>query len=781
MFLSAKGFSGNRAAVMTLAFLAFGFSLVQAQNQNKAAQKADKLFQYQNYGEAIKLYDEALSEGAASPDIYYRLGKSYFESAEINDKVRSIEYLEKALQLSISPVPRDFYLNLGDAYHLNEQPEQALTAYNKHLSQGGLNESEKLAAAQRLEKAKNAHRMMREAKDIRITRLNTNINSAYTEYNPVVSADESVLAYTALRPNDGRRNTMDKFVEEILISRNETGNWSDPVAVPVATQSNYGTAGLSADGQEMLIFIGDRRTGSLYTISREQGGWTRPVSIGAINSKNLESTASLTPDGKTIYFASNRPGGYGGLDIYKATKKSDGTWSNIKNLGPTVNTKADEEAPFIHPNGTMLFFTSDGHDGMGGFDIFKCVQEGQDWSVPVNMGYPVNTSANDSYFTLIADGSRGYFSSDRKGGAGGQDIYMMDMPDDFETIPLTMIKGRILESATERPLPTKIYVIDNSTNQKLDFVYHPNKETGDYLIILPPSKSYDMIIESDGFLPYTLNIDVPNQTYFYELYQKIHLSTIKHFDVVVGQEVEVKNAFYNTQAAQVADLRKEHEATLVQQDSIDVYELMGDLIEAGDQHAIDYVVELIMAKNPIDAVNFDDNNNERLQAAKRVYFYDESDESKFEKKNVGNDVIFSLPTFNVTQAAEEQRNGQMATRGSYEKSLLGTTLKVFFDADASELSKNYQPKLDEILKILKDNPALGVEISGYASAEGDEEYNKKLSNQRAISVLDYINHRGIVRRRIIAKGFGASAAGGASKEESRRVEVRIVDLEKSAS
>lgn len=189
------------------------------------------------------------------------------------------------------------------------------------------------------------------------------------------------------------------------------------------------------------------------------------------------------------------------------------------------------------------FFTSDGHITMGGRDIFKSTLVGNAWSSPESMGYPVNTTANDNYFTLLADGTRAYFSSDRKGGMGAQDIYYIDMPKESANIPLTMIKGKILDADSGKPIPTKIYLIDNDTDKKLDFVYSPDPETGAYLVILPPAKNYDMVIESEGFLPYTLNVNVPNQTYFYELFQQIKLKTIKQFDVVVGQEVLVKMPF----------------------------------------------------------------------------------------------------------------------------------------------------------------------------------------------------------------------------------------------
>jgi len=741
-------------------------------NVSKASKKADKLFEVKSYDDALPLYLDLEKTGAEVENLSYKIAKCLIESDEMNDRVKAIQYFESIDVAALEQLPRNYFLDIGNAYKYNNQLEQALVYYNKQLAEVKDNRYAKVEIEKIIAQTMNAYNIMRIPKNVVIERLGRNINSEYTEYNPVVSADEGVMAFTALRPINS--NTGEKISEEIHISYNETGSWSIPAKVDVQTQFNYGTAGISADGQEMLVFIGDQSSGSLFRIEKEDGGWTRPVPIG-VQSKYMESTASLTPDSKTIYFASNRPGGYGGMDIYKAKRNDDGTWTRPENLGPVINTRANEDAPFIHPNNELLFFTTDGHEGMGGNDIYKSELKDGEWTEPKNMGYPINTTADDNYFTLIADGTRGYFSSNRVGGLGGQDIYVMDMPEDYETIPLTMIKGRILDAETKQPLVTKIYMIDTETKEKIDYVYHPNKKTGDYLVILPPNKSYDMIIESDGFLPYTLNIDVPNQTEFYELYQKIYLKTIKHFDVVVGQEVQVKNAFYYTHDESRQSIRKEHEAALIQYDSIDAYELMGDLIEAGDQAAIDYLIELLMIDNPIDEVNFED-DNEKLQSAKRTYYYDESDESKFERKEVDGETIYSLPTMFVTIEAERQKQSAKLTSADYNVHLLNKVLKVYFDAGESALDMKYENDLDQILKELKSHPYFGVEISGYASSEGDEDFNKKLSNQRAISVLDYINHRGVVRRRIIAKGFGSRASTGMSKEESRRVEVRLVDL-----
>jgi outer membrane protein OmpA-like peptidoglycan-associated protein len=348
------------------------------------------------------------------------------------------------------------------------------------------------------------------------------------------------------------------------------------------------------------------------------------------------------------------------------------------------------------------------------------------------------------------------------------------MPEGASSIPLTMIKGRILNMETGKPIPTKIYLIDNETNKKLDFVYDPDPETGNYLIILPPAKNYDMVIESEGFLPYTLNINVPNQDYFYELYQQINLKTIKQFDVVVGQEVQVKNAFYDANQDVKADLRKTHEAKLVQSGNVDIYDMMLDLVAAGDQEGIDYVLDLIHMSNTIDNISFDDANS-KIEVANRQYYYDESDESKFEKKKLDDKTILSLPTFMVTEEATKQKN-QTKKTSSYDKAALTKMAKVYFDAGKSDLKNQYNTSLDDILKVVKQYPDLGIEISGFASAEGTEEQNRELSNKRAIEVLNDLNHRGVVRRRIVAKGYGASQSENISKEEGRRVEVRVVDL-----
>lgn len=743
---------------------------VEAQDAKAQRYRADRLFEIKNYAAASEIYEALIDGGERDVDLLYKAGASLVESREIQKQLKALPYLEFAYQNKDEKLPREIDLYLGIAYHKSAQLNKALEHFNAYKKQLGASDNEALKNLERhFTHAQNALAEITQEKSYKIYRLEMPINSEYTEYNPVVMADESMMAYTALRPDPRRPR---ELVENIFISYKNNGKWSEPKPLDIQTRSNIGTAGLSPDGRQMIIFISTgNNTGSLYTIDKVGDKWSNPSPLGNnINSGYLETTASITPDGKTIYFASNRRGGMGGMDLYKVEKQPNGSWGPAQNLGPEVNTADNEDAPFIHPNGKILFFTSDGVGSMGGKDIFKTELVNGKWSKPENMGYPVNTVADDSYFTLTADGTKGFFSSDRPGGLGGQDIYAFDMPAQEGNIPLTLIKGRILAGEDPVPVPTKIKVVDNTNGQTLDYVYNPDEETGNYLIIIPPGKNYDMIIEATGFLPYTININIPEQDYFYELYQQINLSPITQFERVVGQKVSVTNAFYDTKQENGITPRQANESMLLKNDSIDVYTMMEDIIAASDAEALDYLLELMYLTNPIDDVNF---KKEDAEAVESVYYFEENDKTKLEAKIIDSDTIYTLPTIFVAEEVAKQKELKNKQK-SYDATVLNKVFKFYFDVDKSDVDPKYFNSLDEVLKLLNEHEDLGIEISGFASADGNEEYNRKISNERAIAVLSYFNERGVSRRRIIAKGFGATAQSG-SKEEGRRVEVKIVD------
>ena len=748
-----------------------------AQDPSQLIYRGDQLLRLKNYRGALENYQKALEAGGEGPHLNYGLGAAYANLPNVNDQIKAVPYLEFAYENRDGEVPPDVLYYLGRTYHLTNKIPQAITAYESYKEVG--KDPALLGSIDRqLEICNNALEILAKPKEIEVYRFGDNVNGPYTEYNPVISADESMMAFTALRSPSGRGDDLE---EDIYISFQTNGSWSEPSKLNLRTsrQYNMGTAGLSADGQQMLIFLGGpNNTGSLYTIQKSGDSWSQPESLGnVINSNKLETTASLTPDGQTIYFASNRPGGYGGMDIYMATKTASGGWNNPVNMGPSINSQYDEDAPFIHPDGRTLYFTSNGHNTIGGKDIFKTFNISGSWTTPENLGFPVNTTANDNYFTLTADGSKGYFSSDRAGGSGGQDIYFLNMPESETNIPLTMVTGRII-GEDGKSVGAKIKVVDNVTSEKVKYVYDPDPETGDYLIIFPPGKNYDMIITAEGYLPYTVNINIPNQQYFYRLFQQIVLRPVKQFDEVVGQGVEVKNAFFDTENQDPNDPRKTRERLLVQNDSVDLYEMMDLIVASSDDVAYDYLLDLLYESSPIDSVEFDETENQDIEAAQTVYYYEENPESALEMRVIDGDTIYSLPTFYVTEVAEQQRKErEMGTQSaSYDKALLGQTVKVYFGSGQSALANSYHSQLDKILLNVQNIDQLGLEISGYASSEGNEEFNRQLSNERALEVVNYLNERGLPRRKVIAKGYGSAQAASGSPEESRRVEVKIVDI-----
>ena len=762
-----KMWKKGMAAGLLLALLSTGAG---AQQQSQTVYRAEKLFEIGNYSEALKNYQEAMQAGESSAYLHYKAGRCYLESKQYAEKLKALPLLKKAAP-GADKLPAEFYLALGDAHHIAGQPHEAIQAYEQYQKLAGKEPAKQKMAKDRKAVSQHAQELMGNAKQIDLRPLQNGVNTEFTEYNPVVSADESLMAYTLLKPADSRSSQ--KAVEQIMLVKKEGSSWSSPQQLKI-NNFNAGTAGMSADGQNMLVYLQDNTGGNLYMLQRKGDSWGSPQEIkGDINSRYRETTASITPNGKTIYFASNRPGGFGGLDIYKSELQANGTWGRAVNLGPTINSDADEDGPFIHPDGRTLYFTSNGKGSIGGNDVFKSYVVAGKWSKPENLGYPINTAANESYFTLTADGSRAYFSSDRPGGKGEQDIYTFTMPEKDRNIPLTLIKGRILAGEKQQPVSTQIYVVDVKTGNKVDYVYNPDPKTGNYLIILPPGRNYDLIVKSEGYLPYAININIPDQDYFYELYQQIFLRPIRQFDVVVGQEVTVQNAFYDTGQPLHHDLKKIKESNMVKGDSIDIYEMMETIIGAGDKDAYDYMLELMYTVNPIENVDFSKANGKMVEDAEAVYYYEENDKTKLEAKKIGGQTIYTLPTFRVTEQAQQQKS---VAKAPYRQELLKPVYKIYFDVDSKTLKPKDEQALQEIISLFEKHEQLGVEISGYASKDGNADHNRKLSNERATAVLDYFNKRGVGRRRIVAKGYGATEGQEGSAQESRRVEVRIVDL-----
>lgn len=764
----------------------------QAQPNDAAARrKFDKTSELMNIGryqEAADAFAELHKQFPNDTLLNYRLGYCYNQSETPETQLKAVPFFEFALPSRSEDVPVTLYRDLAGLYHKSYRFEEAIQLYAKYRDNIPKNAPELKVIFRQVEMCKSGIVLVKTPLDVVVQNMGKGINTKYTEYSPLINAEENLLVYTTLRPI----NVIDTKLGEsreaecILYAKKEAGqvDWKTPQRLE-GCDFNVASAALTPDGQKIILFVPNvNRTGDLYLGQIQDG---KVVSMTAfdpkINSKALESSGSLTADEQTLYFSSNRLGGFGGMDIYKITRDANGKWGLPVNLGAEINTKYDEEAPFIHPDQKTLYFHSSGHNSMGNNDIFKTISVKGSFTKPRNLGHPINTPYNDGYFMISPDGKKGYYSSDRTGGHGSQDIYFLGIPEEQDVVPLTLIKGRVLAGDSLKPVPTKIRVKDKETGKLVRGVYNPDRKTGNYLIIFPPGKNYDMIVEAKGYLPHTININIPDQTYFHELYQQIHLKPVKQFDVVVGQQVSVQNVFKDVTPKKASEKIKvtpriANEAMLVR-DSLDVYDLMDNVIAASDSVAFEYLLDLMFKVNPIEKVNFKDSAIAE-EPVTATFFFDEKD--KMIPTIVGNDTIMTVPTL-YTDPADLHKNkkNEVIAGPAPDKSLLAVVNKIYFDSNKSELKSEYNAALDKVLAALNKYPSLAVEVSGYADSDGDKKYNLKLSNLRAQEVLKYLTEKGVARRRISAKGYGQLLREGTikkdtDKQKDRKVELKLIEF-----
>lgn len=393
-----------------------------------------EVFDYSHRKQATEMFTLAAKANPKSAKAHFMAGRSIMLTIR---KEKSLEYFKKAYWLD-PKVDEDILYYLGQAYHYSEKFDSAILLYNRYgrlLSRSlDYDKSKKLNDVYRkIFECNNAKIMIAQPVDVTISHLTSNVNSEWPDYAPTINADETIMVYTTRRPegNSNDRIASDnEYYEEIFFSRKENGEWTPAQNLAGPLNNNYHNASvnLSPDGKEMLLYHDSNGGDILASFLKPDGTWTDPKAL-EINSEYIENSASITADGTKLFFSSNRPGGYGGTDIYMCTKDSKGHWVNPQNLGKLVNTDLDEDGVFISASGNHLYFSSNGHAGMGDLDIFRSAYNAEKdmWEKPINMGYPINSVENDIYIVLTRDEDFAYISSVRQEGIGEQDIYKIDI------------------------------------------------------------------------------------------------------------------------------------------------------------------------------------------------------------------------------------------------------------------------------------------------------------------------------------------------------------------
>ncbi|MCB0429030.1 MAG: PD40 domain-containing protein [Flavobacteriales bacterium] len=523
-------------------------------DNRKSFEKAQAYLSDENYQKALPLLEQILETDPENANVHYLVGICYLESQ--SNKSLAIPHFRYAINHTTSSykeeyfketkAPDDAMYHLARAFHLSNQIDSALYYFEKFNTIVADDKLDiKKQVAKKIEECNTAKELMANPVNITITSLGINVNSPFPEYAPVLSADESTLIFTSRRDNStgGELTPSGEYFEDILISFKENGEWSKPLSIGsnINTPGHEATIGLSVDGQQLFIYKDDMGDGNIYVSHLEGDVWTTPEKLGfTINSPYQESHAVLSADGNTLYFTSNRPGGFGGKDIYRAKKLPTGDWSLATNLGATINTPYDEEGPFIHPDGVTLYFSSQGHKTMGGFDVFSSVHDEEEdtWSEPVNIGYPINTTDDDVFYTTSPDGKRAYYSSANKNsGLGEKDLYLISLATTEEK-QLTVVKGLVKTTYGTVPSDGQIVLTDVETNEVVG-IYKPNSKTGKFLLILPAGTNYDLSFEAQGFMFHSQNLDIPEGSAYNEINTAITLEPI-----IVGEKIVLNNIFF---------------------------------------------------------------------------------------------------------------------------------------------------------------------------------------------------------------------------------------------
>ncbi len=532
--------------------LFYPFFTVYAQD-TEIYKEGDIYFEVANYKEALKKYSSI--ENVYLKDVFlkYKIGVCYLESS--NYKHKSIDYFNFCIKYKSSKIPDDVYFYLGKAYHYGYKFLKAINMFNTYLESPNSSKLRQEEARRMITICENAtYAYNHPLKDIVAKPMSFPVNSSYDDIAPVIANRGLLLVTASNKPH----NTiyLIKNVSEVLYS-NSTKNknysiyfsyprgidWSFPESLKINTnKKNVIPLSFNNSGDQMLISISTDLDDQTFYIIYNKGNnnWSSPKKLdNTINSIYKEKGGHFSNNGQVIYFASNRPGGYGGYDIYKSIKQGK-EWLDPENLGENINTIYDEINPYIHVDHRTLYFSSNGHNTMGGFDIFRSRQDGYSWIKAQNLGYPLNTPFNETHYTQIVEDTNVYIASDRfnKNSIGNNDI--IEVVRFNRNLPVTMVNGIINIFKDKKQINVKLQVIDKETNKLQKYVYNPTDESGRFFMILRNNKHYTIKI-LDGFnnYIYETDISIPKNSYNYQLNKTIHINSIQLFDQIIGERTDI--------------------------------------------------------------------------------------------------------------------------------------------------------------------------------------------------------------------------------------------------
>jgi outer membrane protein OmpA-like peptidoglycan-associated protein/tetratricopeptide (TPR) repeat protein len=519
----------------------------------KAKRSYEQAIQYlsaKNYASALKELLSAVDADGRFIEAYLMMGDVYAEEKMTR---KAIDSYKTALEIDSVFFVNAYFL-IGNLELSAGNYQNAQTYIHKYINKINVLPEKRLLCESKLRTCKFSLDAIDHPVPFNPKNLGDSINSPADEYINAITADDSQLFFTRklMKPQQGSGRLRPE--EDFYRSIQQGGAWSgsQPLGPPVNTPGDEGALCISPDGMDLYFAAGYRQDGlgrfDLYHAHRAGERWTMPENIGQpVNTESWESQPSISSDGKTLYFSSLRKGGQGSSDLWKSVKQEDGQWSEPVNLGKKINTSQSEMNPFIHPDGRTLYFSSSGHLGMGGYDLFysRLDTTGQ-WSEPVNLGYPINSYSDELILVVNARGNLAYFSSDKLGGAGKEDIYSFELYPEARPELVTYLRGRVYDSKSRRPLEARFELIDLMTGKTVVNSFS-EKSLGEFLVTLPAGRDYALHVSRKDYLFYSENFTLSGVHSSDKPFHKdIPLQPIETGEIVV-----LNNIFFETDRSEL--------------------------------------------------------------------------------------------------------------------------------------------------------------------------------------------------------------------------------------
>ncbi len=635
----------------------------------KEVKAGEKLFSagLGTYPDALKHYLRAHKYNTDCAKLNYKIGVCYLAT---NEFYKASDFLEKAY-LKNENVTDDIHFMLARAYHLNLNFDQAIDNYKAYYSSFSVKELEDLDVNidKYIKECKHGKELVNNPVRIIINNLGSRVNSEYDDYNPVLHPSQDLLYFTSRRETDKKNKRLDadnKFMENVFFSEQAGELWRKPKLLEnkLESKNNESVLLFSKDGNEIYLYNGKKKGGEILISELKNDKWKSPKTLkGKVSSKNKETTVALSPDETEMIFVSNQEGTIGGMDLFYSKLNEKGKWSEPINLGAAINTPYDEEGVYWHPKEDKVYFSSQGHNSMGGFDVFVMERDADNmWTFPENMGYPINTPNDDLFFKMEENNKQAYYSAVRENGNGGFDLYKIiflgeekelrittddihlawdykpidDLfyitPQELKVDTALFMVGMITDSKQGTPIQAKVEVIDTEQSQVI--ATGLSDSSGTYKVKIPKKKDYGVEVTAKDYLFYVTIVNLSEK-------QVVDSKVQANFQldrIDVGAKMVLKNIFFETNKATLKDESTdelERVATLLKEnpgirleisghtDNVGSYRANQRLSEARAKSVVDYLVNQGVDSGRLEYKGYSftepvaDNNTEEGRAQNR--------------------------------------------------------------------------------------------------------------------------------------------------------------------